>query len=112
MPLLELEKDTGGRNTVYSATYLFDESPRQQDISKSQYNRLVGQDTVDILVYEDTASIVGSKPRYVLIIPTMMMGAMGVLITGAVVLGSLHWIWRRLGLPDLLARRHQRDVDM
>ncbi len=106
VPLLRVEKDSGGRKTVYEAAYEFNGSAREQMISKSQYERLRSQDSVEILVYDNASMIVGSKPKYDLILAIMLMGAFGVLIVGAMMIVSFQAMWQRLGRR--IARRRDK----
>lgn len=112
VPLLSVEKDSSGKTTVYEAAYQFNDSTREQVINKHQYERLKSQDSVEILAYEDASMIVGSKPRYDLIVFIMGLGAMGVLFTGTMTVVLLRVIWKRSGCQRRFAleRKHREEI--
>ncbi len=79
VPLLDVEKRQGSRNTSYTATYQFEGEQREEYITSGQYKRLRDAETVDILIYGDTIMIADSKPEYIgllIIIPIGAFGAM------------------------------------
>ncbi len=95
VPLLRVDKEHGPKKMVYEATYQINGSTHEQSISKSQYERLKSQNSVEVLVYKNTSRIVGSKPAYFLIMIIMGLGALGGLMTGATVIALLQAIWKR-----------------
>lgn len=97
VPLLQVEVETGAKRPIYLATYPIDESTREETITRSQYAQLLSQDSVEIMVYENTSRIVGSKPKYGIIILVMFVGSFSGVVICAFVVQLLKIVRERAG---------------